>query len=137
MRRKYSIPILLIALFLLCAGCSWFTQVVDTPEKRALAALKTWNSQFDDTMALAKQCQETNCTEEQKDLVVKKKKWLTILKPLVDLYKVQVTSGASIPDTIEKAVIKLINEFVAGIEPTDDTQQTVDNLINKLVSEVE
>lgn len=118
------------------AGCAFY-QAVDTPEKRALAMLKTWNGQYDDTLSLAKQCQAGECSADQKNLVRKKKAWLKLLKPVVDLYVTKVQSGATVPDTVEQAILQLINKLVAGVELTGDTQTDVDNLINQLVKEVE
>ena len=131
MKRKSYLTMVLLLLLLTFGGCAMFAQTVDTPEKRALAILKTWNSQFDDTMAMAKM---PNLSEEQKELVRTKKKWLGLLKPLVDLYVNVVKTEGTVPEAIERELKRMINQLIAGIEPSADAGTQVQNLINQLVS---
>ena len=132
MNKRFTLCLLaFVAVMLL--GCA-FQQMVDTPEERALAIMKTWDNQYDDTMAIAEMCQAGECSDGQKALVVKKKKYLKILKPLVDLYVNKIQTDGTVPDTIEAAIRKLINQLVAGIDPTKNTEEQVQDLINKLVA---
>ena len=131
MKRKSYLTMVLLLLLLTFGGCAMFAQTVDTPEKRALAILKTWNSQFDDTMAMAKM---PNLSEEQKELVRTKKKWLGLLKPLVDLYVNVVKTEGTVPEVIERELKRMINQLIAGIEPSADAETQVQGLINQLVS---
>ena len=117
-RFKFLIP--LICLAFLLASCSLFspgtTTSVKTPYEQAkdmgLYFNQTYNGQYVDTMEMAKL---PNLTQAQKDIVLAKKDILTKAWPLIKAYDAIVKNG--------------------GIPSLQD-QQTINGLINQLVTQV-
>ena len=109
--KKILLIILCIAFF---AGCSTTLQNVKdmTPEQKATWMMGVYNSQFDNTMEMAKR---PDLTEEQKVIVRSKKKVLQKVKPLIALYKEYVKNGAMPSQETEDEILKLLDELTMMI----------------------
>ncbi len=110
-RSRATLPLALLLTLVFIAGCATFggkPWADYTPKEKALAMMQTYNIEFEDTMALAK---EPNITEAQKKVVRAKKAILKELKPLITLYDDVVTQGGVPSAQVEAKILQLINKL--------------------------
>lgn len=115
--RSFVAVILLLVVALLAWGCIPQNVKVKsisemTPKEKATWMLSVYNKQFDDTMAMA---QRTDLTEQQKEIVRKKKKILVEVKPYIKTYTTFVDAGGVPAQETEDKIIELLNDLVAQV----------------------
>lgn len=112
MKRLRGISLLIFVAFLLCA-CT--TGMVAKPwqdmsqKERALYFVKTYNMQYEDTLAQAKR---TDLTEAQKTVIRNKKEVLTHVWPMVKIYVDLVDKGGIPAPEDEAAIMSMLNSIV-------------------------
>jgi uncharacterized protein YceK len=109
MKRKVTVCGLIIMVML--AGCASMTVGQPmTPKQQYTVAANTYNTVFDDTMAMAK---TPNLTVAQKEMVVKKKAILSQMQPILLLVG---------------------NTLKAGGTPSPADLTTLNSLVNQLTT---
>lgn len=115
--RKTRVLCLIIAVFVLLAGCGYFGQTT-TPtttsplskEKKFIQSAKSFYvSQYKDYEAMT--VDPSLLTEEQKQILRIKREVLIQLKPMIDTYAALVDSGQTPTLEQEQAIIQLLNKL--------------------------
>lgn len=112
--RKYRIvALVLMAAFL--AGCATLSSVKPwserTPKEKSLSFLQMYNRQYEDTLRMAT---TPNLTEGQKAMVRTKKKLLTEVRPMLDIYVSTVIDGRMPSADLEAKILMLIDKLSAA-----------------------
>jgi len=114
MKRKLLV-VALIMTFLI-VGCSMFTGIKPwkdrSAEEKELFFKQTYNSQYDDTMALAT---KPNLTEGEKKIVRLKKSILTEARTAIDLYSIYIAQGKPTA-ALEAQILNLFDKLVSLAE---------------------
>ena len=104
----YLMAVLLVIGLMACATTPASKPL--TAKQQAAVWMTVYNSQYDDTMAMAK---NPSSTPAQKEMVAKKKAILTKVWPLIKAY-VAITDTGSTPTNAQGvAITDLINELTA------------------------
>ena len=113
-RRRTTRAAIVLALCLTLAACATVNVGKPwnewTPKEKAVYFMRIYNTQYADTMALAK---TGTLTEAQKKVVRAKKELLTQVRPLLIIYSGTVEAGGIPPADTEREILALINQLTA------------------------
>jgi len=99
---KFAIPFLLVFLVIACTANLKLTKT-----DQLIFMYKTFNAQYEDYLSMAKR---TDLTEEQKQILRKKKPILEELRHLVPLYDLALQQGKVTPGQ-EQQIFDLLNSL--------------------------
>ena len=110
MKRKLYVPLVIILLLgMACAADMsmkpWSEQ---TTQDRLTWMLGIYNSQDRDYRSMAAM---TNLTDAQKKVLQNKKKIMTQVYPMIDLYRKTVNSGGTPDQNTEQQILNLLNQL--------------------------
>ena len=107
MRRKL---VLLPLIFLLAAGCA----ATLSTKGKATMLLATYNSQAERTALEASRCFQAGdaCTEQQRDIIRRKKDIIVKMDPAVKTYGMIVSNGGTPSADEEQAIYDFIDQLV-------------------------
>lgn len=112
MKRKISLLVVLVTVIAMCLACTanltmkpWSEQ---TNKERLAWIVGIYNAQDRDYRAMAEMA---ILTQNQKDVLKKKKEIMLKVYPLIDAYRVTVESGGSPDVSTEQAILNLLNQL--------------------------
>lgn len=111
MRHKLFLGFFLLLFVISCVGQQVATGV-QTPKQKAAFFMSVYNAQYNDYLLASTQ---PNLTDEQKSVLVNKKKVLTEVYDPIKLYDFYAVQGQIPPTTLEILITQKLNELGAKL----------------------